>query len=135
MSAKRWVYDNLSRPQKLKLVRHVKLFIVDMQQNVFTESEEEKEEMGVVKTFFDQLHEDMVCRHIEEHLLPHKRKIHAKDMSYFLTEKGSIFAGLPEKRVAYYSSEFTNPRRLSKDDRDTIWHYLIVMIGLLEGRG
>lgn len=125
------LYSKLTRKQQLIIKSHVKDFLVDLQTGIFTKSADEIDDMNTVKNYFEMLHEEHVCKHIEDHIYPHRKRVRGKDLAFFLNDK-SLFAGLPEKKLAYYSREITNDRRISVEDRESIWEYIIVMIDLLE---
>ena len=100
-------------------------FIADLRRNVFTGSEEQGE-LLLVQFCFDKLSPSRVIDNVVQHVLPFKAQIQARDKTFFVKEKNSIFAGLPQNRIDHFSSIIAKePGKggLSEDDIDSIWAY------------
>lgn len=101
--------------------------IADLKDNIFNTSEEEEEDMAKIELYFSRAHSETVYNHVYKYIYPHKDKILDKNLMFFISEK-SIFAGLPEEKVSYYSKEITNTNRIHPDDRDAIWDHFIAIV-------
>lgn len=104
-------------------------FIKDVKDNVLTQKDEQAD-MMLVDFFFSRLHPEMVQQHVVKALLPHKDKVKNRDEKFFLQNK-FLFSGLPQDRLNYYMTKIRGDF-LSKEDRDTIYEYLDLIIALAE---
>lgn len=69
--------------------------------------------------------------HLINKVLPYKKQIIERDVNFFLNND-SIFSGLPEDRVKYYSSVIASGKRINKEYRITIWEYFDSLIAFAE---
>jgi len=104
--------------------------IIDLRDNIF-DREDEEEDLTNVEIYFKLLHPERVIDHVINHVLPHKKKIDKRDVNFFLKNK-SLFAGLPEDKIKYYSTIIANGKRVSQEDRDVVWDYFDSLIALAE---
>ena len=104
--------------------------IGDLKDNIF-DREDEKGDLMLVEFYFKRMHPERVIDYITSLALPHKSKIKARDVNFFLENK-SIFAGLPEDRIEHYSNIIATGDRLGDDDRQIIWCYFDLFIRLAE---
>jgi hypothetical protein len=104
--------------------------IGDLKDNIFDKIEE-KGDLMLVEFYFRRMHPERVISHVSKLALPHKDKIQARDLNFFLENK-EIFAGLPSDRIEYYSSMIAAGSRLSSEDRKIIWAYFDTFIALAE---
>lgn len=104
-------------------------FITDLG-SIFT-SPTEKGDLALIEFAFKRLHRERIMQQAITNLLPFKKHIQDRNLSFF-DENRYIFAGLPEDRVVYYGNQITGGQRLTNDDLEMIWAYLDTMIALAE---
>lgn len=125
--------SSVSHEKQTAIKRMVVDLIADLKDNIFNTSEEEEEDMIKVELYFSRAHADTVYNHVVKYIYPHKDKILAKDLMFFIKEK-SIFGGLPAEKVRYYSTEITNTNRIHPDDRDAIWDHFIALVAAVSSK-
>lgn len=107
-------------------------FIKDIKDNVLTESTE-KGELALVEFFFKKMNSTNVASHVVTHVLPYEIKIKDRDITFFISERKNIFAGLPADRIDYFSNLVTLPETdggMSTDDKNTVWSYFDSLVEL-----
>jgi len=104
--------------------------IINLRDDIFT-SHEEKNDLIAVEFYFKNFHHDTIMNHFINKVLPYKKQIINRDVQFFL-KNDSIFAGLPEDRINYYSKIVASGKRISEDYRITIWEYFDSLIALAE---
>lgn len=112
---------------KYELIKRTMLDLITDLQAIFNQSAEEEDDMIKVHLYFKDMHPEQAFKHISTHIMPHKGKILARDLIFFL-ENGGIFSGLPEDKLKYYSRQITSKTRLAEEDKTAIWDYLEVII-------
>lgn len=105
--------------------------ITNLRDDIFTSSEE-RGDLTAVEFFFRNCHHERIMMHLVNKLLPYKKEIVAKNINFFEDNSDTIFAGLPEDRVNYYSKIITSGKRISTEYRSTIWEYFDSLIALAE---
>jgi hypothetical protein len=107
-------------------------FIKDLKDNVLTNSTEQGE-LALVEFFFKKMSASNVASHVVSHVLPHEKRIKERDLTFFISEKSSIFGGLPADRVGHFARLVTLPPHqggMSVDDKDTVWLYFDSLVNL-----
>ena len=87
----------------------------------------------LVKMFFESMNPESCAQHVVRHVLPHERHIVARNKSFFIDEKDTIFSGLPKNKIQTYSSILSkgpDEGGPSTENMEMIWRYFDVMISL-----
>lgn len=95
--------------------------IRDLRDNIFEEIHEQRD-LSTVEFFFSKMHETLVMKHVIQFILPHKNQIENKDLNFFL-ENTTLFSGLPQNKIDYYTQLITGGQRLDEEDTDLMWDY------------
>ena len=103
--------------------------IRDLKDNVF-EGQDEQGELMLVEFFFKRQNPNNTMNSMVQKVLPHKAQIQNRDLHFFL-ENRTLFSGLPEDRVSYYSNMIANGK-LDDEDVEVIWEYFDTFIALCE---
>lgn len=104
--------------------------VTNLRDDIFTSSEE-RGDLSAVEFFFRNCHHERIMMHLINKVLPYKKQIIERDVNFFLNND-SIFSGLPEDRVKYYSSVIASGKRINKEYRITIWEYFDSLIAFAE---
>lgn len=107
-------------------------FIKDLKDNVFV-GPIEQGELVLVEFWFKKLKSKQIADHVVKHILPHEDKIKKKDLKFFLQEKNSIFGGLPNDRVDYYTNLIVTPEAqggISEENKGYAWSYFNTLVEL-----
>ncbi len=105
--------------------------IIDLIKDLTTvlNKQEEKEDLCTLEFFFRRQPRETAMDNAIKHLLPHKEQIKNRDMNYFKEEK-YIFSELPNDKFKYYKEIILKGERFTKDDIETVWAYLDVIVAL-----
>ena len=105
-------------------------FIADLRDSVFTNADD-LGDLAMVEFFFKQQDKTRTFNHFVQHVLPWKAYVTNRDSSFFVKNR-EIFQGLPEDRIDHFSSAWTDPDRISDEDKDIIWSYFDTLIAIVE---
>lgn len=115
----------MSIPPDRAILATILEFVEDLRTHVFP-SPADSGELLIVRQFFSLLPVRSVADHVVRHVLPHASQIRSRDEKFFLDNK-SIFAGLPDARVHYYSSAWEDGR-IDDENKAVIWQYFDTLI-------
>jgi hypothetical protein len=108
--------------------------ITEIQDTIFVKHEE-KDDMIIVGFFFKKLTETELMDHTIKHILPHKTMILEHNENFFITEKGTIFAGLPQAKIEYFADVCKKPYKeggLSDHNKAMLWQYFETILKITE---
>jgi hypothetical protein len=108
--------------------------ICDFKDNIFTSSSD-KGDLLVVEFFFKKKSAKEISDHIVKHVLPYKKNIENKKLSFFREKKNEIFSGLPKEKVEYFASLVEKPEKkggMSDENKDIVWDYFNTLASLAE---
>lgn len=109
-------------------------FVADLKTGIFTNPTEQGD-LLLVEFAFKTMGIMHIADHIVTHVLPHKAKIHRRDVDFFIEKKKEIFAGLPTDRIEYFAELVRKPSKqggLQKEDKEVIWSYFDTLLVLAE---
>lgn len=92
----------------------------DLSESVFT-SENEQGDLVMCKFYVKKLHPERIMKEIVNNVLQYDEMIQKRDEEFFLNNK-SIFAGLPDDRINYYSRKLSSDE-IDEDSKSVIWDY------------
>ncbi len=115
------MYQQKSTRLAFSLQESILDLIIVLKEDILTKNIERKE-LTAIEFFFSRLNPQMVMRYVTEHILPFAEKIEKRDKSFFL-ENTTIFKGLPDDRVKYYSRQISDSSRMDDDDTEVLWNY------------
>lgn len=104
--------------------------VVNLKEDIFN-SNEEYGDLTIVEFYFKNLHPERIMAIFIDNVLPYKKQIVARDVNFFLKNE-SIFEGLPEDKIKYYSSVIASGTRISEEYRKTIWEYFDSLLACAE---
>ncbi|HMP28231.1 MAG TPA: hypothetical protein PKD85_01440, partial [Saprospiraceae bacterium] len=76
-----------------------------------------------------------IANHVVKHVLPYKKRIEKKDLSFFREKKAEIFSGLPVNKVEYFAAlvEKTEAEGgMSDENKGIVWDYFETLAALAE---
>ena len=120
--------DKNSLPDALK--RTVMEFFEDISENIPMERAD-REDLVLVKFFFQRLLATNVMSHAITKLVPLKKEIQDRKKDFFIEQRNILFQGLPQDRVDRFANIVTSSA-LADDDLEPLWHYMDTMIALAE---
>ena len=109
-------------------------FIEDIRDNIFT-TDKDQGELMMVAFFFDKMPATAVANHVIKMVLPYKKEIENREVSFFITKKSEIFKGLSPDRVDYFADLFQkSPRKggISTENKEVVWSYFDTLLDLGE---
>ncbi len=116
---------------KLELLHQTILdFLSDL--TVVFDKEDEQEDLKVLAFFYEFLTKEAIMQRITEKLLPYKKQIDKRDITFFDRNIKTIFGDLPIERIYHYRDEIIGGKRISTEHMNIIWTYLDTMIALAE---
>ena len=105
-------------------------FITDLRNNVLTKIEEQTL-LDAVRIKFEKENSQKVLKNFTKRALPHIAQIQSRDDKYFLANM-NIFLEIPAKHLDYFTKVWNDKKRMTPDNMDVCWNYLITMITLAE---
>jgi hypothetical protein len=108
--------------------------VSDFKDNIFN-TPSEQGDLLLVEFFFKKMDAKSVADHIVKHVLPHKKKIEDRKVTFFKKKRKEIFSGLPADRVEYFADLVGKPEAeggMSDENKDVVWSYFDTFVALGE---
>ncbi|HET8689065.1 MAG TPA: hypothetical protein VFM18_20840 [Methanosarcina sp.] len=115
-------------------VKVMKEFVADIKNGIFTDPADITD-LCLVEFALGKMSPSLLMDNVVTHVLPHKQKIFAKDIKFFIEKKDQIFAGLPEDRVTYFANVITAKESqggISDENKELVWSYFEILVSLAE---
>jgi len=106
-------------------------FVSDLKDNIFVQPNEQNDFI-MMEFFVKSVEPDIIMNNVIDTMLPHKKNIVDRNMSFFIKNKEYIFLGMPLDKVDYYIDVLTDSNRTDDDNLSIIWDYFDVMIDIAE---
>jgi hypothetical protein len=104
--------------------------ISNLKDDIFKDPEE-RGDLVLVEFYFKNINPERVMTHLINKVLPYRKQIESRNVKFFL-ENESLFAGLPEDKIKYYSGIIASGKRIRDDYRITIWEYFDTLIAFAD---